>query len=379
MKSVVLYAHPPEPDGLSLQGHYLYKGLLENNYQSWPCNPEGGLQKEFWYKHNKPDIAYGIGYWGNVPTIVQDPLKYGITPVPWLNADGWVANYHKDLGELDLIFTTSEWVRQTYKRDGLDISNMVPMHIGIDTANYKPLNDLDARRNVREILGIKDHEKMILTAGGDVTSKGAQEMFKALAKVDEEFKDWKYVCKSWPCDNAHKWNEEERKLLDDLGIKDKVIFTEGSFSTEFIPYLFNACDIYAGPSRLEGFGMFQVEAMSCGKPVISIDFMGPSETIVHNKTGFLAKVKEKVILEEEWVYPWMGFPEKKIVKFDEPKIFGYRADVDDLAKFSLNLLTNEDLCKKIGDSGREHAIANFDYKYISNKIAEVTKKRLNIE
>jgi glycosyltransferase involved in cell wall biosynthesis len=30
-----------------------------------------------------------------------------------------------------------------------------------------------------------------------------------------------------------------------------------------MPYLLSACDIYAAPSRLEGFGMIQVEANAC--------------------------------------------------------------------------------------------------------------------
>ncbi|MBS3156566.1 glycosyltransferase family 4 protein [Candidatus Woesearchaeota archaeon] len=379
MKSVVLYAHPPEPDGLSLQGNYLWRGLLENKYQSWPCNPEGGLQKEFWYKNFKPDVAYGIGYWGNVPLLVHDPLKFGITPVPWFNADGWVANYHEDLEKLPLMFTTSEWVRQTYKRDGVNIKNIVPMHIGIDTNNYRQINDDKAKKKIKELLGVKPNEKMILTVGGDVTSKGAQEMFKALAKVNEEFKDWKYVCKSWSSECSHEWHDEESKLVEELGIKDKVIFIEGSFSTEFIPYLLNAADIYAAPSRLEGFGMIQVEAMACGKPVISINHMGPSETIIHNKTGYLAKVAETVVLEKEWVYPWMGFPKQQVIEFKEPKVFAYRADVDELAKFSLNLLTDDNLRNKMGDNAREHAVKNFDYKYISKKIAEVTKKKLGLK
>ena len=40
-----------------------------------------------------------------------------------------------------------------------------------------------------------------------------------------------------------------------------------------MPYLIAACDIYAAPSRLEGFGMPQVEAGACGKPVIGIKAM----------------------------------------------------------------------------------------------------------
>jgi len=133
------------------------------------------------------------------------------------------------------------------------------------------------------MFGIKENEKMILTIGGDTTSKGSQEMMKALASIENEFKDWKYVCKSWPSDNAREWREKEIELAESLGIKDKVIFIEDEFSQEFMVDFLNATDIYAAPSRLEGFGMIQVEAMSCEKPVISINKMGPGETIIHNK------------------------------------------------------------------------------------------------
>ncbi len=377
MKSVVLYAYPPEPDGLSIQGDLLYKGLVEAGYESLPCNPEAGLQKEFYFKNFKPHVAFGVGYWANVPRLVREPLKFGVTPVPWFNADGWVANYHKDLSDLKLMFTTSEWVKQTYKRDGVNVERMVVLPIGIETDLFKPMQDASILK-IREMLGVADDEKIILTAGGDVTSKGAQEMFMALAKVNEKFKKWKYVCKSWPSDVAHDWHAEESQIVKELGIQDKVIFLEGSFSKEFMPYLLNACDIYAAPSRLEGFGMIQVEAMSCGRPVISINAMGPSETIVHGKTGFLAKVASKIMLTQEWVYPWMGFDEEKIIEFDEPKMFALRADVDELANYTYELLADDSLRARIGAQAREHAVANFDYKDISKKAAEITKKALGL-
>ncbi len=378
MKSIVLYAYPPESDGLSIQGDMLYKGLLEQGYDVLPCNFEAGLQKEFYLKKFKPDVAFGIGYWANTPTLVHEPLKFGVTPVPWFNADGWVANYHKDLEALPLVLTTSQWVKETYERDGVNVKNFVPLHIGIETELFIPMQRDEKIRGIREMLGITNDEKMILTVGGDVTSKGAQEMFKALAKVNEKFKNWKYVCKSWPSDSAHDWHDEESKIVEELGIKDKVIFLEGNFSKEFMPYLLNACDVYAAPSRLEGFGMIQVEAMACGKPVISIDAMGPKDTIVHGKTGFLAKIADKVILEQEWVYPWMGFPEEKIIKFDKPRVFAYRADIDELAEYTFRLLTDDVLSRKMGEEARRHAVKNFDYHVTSRKAAEIVKEKLSL-
>ena len=379
MKCLVLYSYPPEPDGQSLQGHLLYKGILASGNEATPCHFKGSIEKEFYLKRLKPDVAFGIGFWGNVPDVVQEPLRCGIKPVPWFNADGWVANYQEEFNNLELMFTTSEWVRQTYKRDGVDISKIVPMHIGIDTDMFRPAENPYISNAIRETLGIKKNEKMILTIGGDTTSKGSQEMMKALAEVDREFKDWKYVCKSWPSDCAREWREHEIKLAESLELKDKVIFLEDEFDQMFMSHFINAADIYAAPSRLEGFGMVQVEAMSCGKPVVSINKMGPSETIVHNKTGFLAKVAEEVILNQEWVYPSMGFDKQQVLQFQEPKTFAYRADINDLRDFTLKLLTDDNLRQEMGKKAREHVVKTLDYRNTAKKMIDIIKERLGLE
>jgi len=378
MKALILFPYPVESDGVSIQGNNLYKGLIHNGINALPCHHQESVQKEFYLRHFKPDIAIGIGWWGNVPDVVRTPLQYGITPIPWFNADGWVANYKNEFDQLKLMFTTSEWVKNTYKRDGIDVSKIVPMHIGIDTNLYRPITDKETNFAVRRLLGVRDHEKMILTMGGDVTSKGAQEMMQALAQANQEFKDWKYVCKSWPSECAAEWREKEEQLAKDLGIQDKVIFIDDAWSPEFMAQALNACDIYAAPSRIEGFGMIQVEAMACGKPVISINKMGPSETIVHNRTGFLANVASEIKLNEEWAYPSMGFTTQQIIKFETPKTFAYRADINDLKNYSLKLLTDPELCKIMGAEARKHAVENFDYKIIARKMLGIIRERLGI-
>src|SRR3989338_2615312 len=149
IKCLILYPYPPESDGVSLQGHYLYLGLKELGVDAIPCHFKDSMQKEYYLKYLKPDFVLGIGFWGNVPEIVQEPLKYGITPVPWFNADGWVANYQKEFNELKLMFTTSACVKSVYERDGVDVSKIISMHIGIDTELFKPKEDGE-RKNIRE-------------------------------------------------------------------------------------------------------------------------------------------------------------------------------------------------------------------------------------
>jgi len=378
MKCLVLYSKPPI-GGESIQGHMLYKGLKKLGINAESCDYQESLEKSFSLKNPDVKLCYGVGSWIDVPEIVLSPLKHNVRPIPWFNSDGWVANHKKAFEELDLMFTTSDWVKGIYQRDGVDVSKIFRAHIGIDTNLFKPNNDTERNLALRRAIGVKDNEKMILTIGGDTTSKGSQEMFKALSDVNKEFKDWKYVCKSWPSDCAREWREREIALAKELNILDKIIFIDDIMSQEFMAQILNSCDLYVAPSRIEGFGMIQVEAMACGKPVISINKMGPSETILHNKTGFLAKVAEEIQLEQEWALPSMGFKEKHLVKFEHPKTFAYKADIDDLREFTHKLLTDNELRETMGNQAREHALQKFDYRVTSKHIWDITKRELGLD
>jgi len=380
MKSVVLYAYPPETDGLSLQGDMLYRAMKENGEEAMPCHWQSDLQKEWLYKTFRPDVAMGVGFWGYTPELILHPQEFGVQPVPWFVADGWVANYHDVIGNLPLVFVTSEWVRQTYERDGVNTKNFVIAHIGVEPEMFYPMSKSDPKvRTIRNMFGVAEDEKMILTVGGDVTSKGAQEVLQALAKIDKQFPKWKYICKSWEEEDERDHADEELELIEQLGLdKSKIKFVAGSCSREFMPALLSAADIYAAPSRLEGYGMIQVEAMACGIPVVSIDAMGPKETIVHGKTGLLARVAETVDLESEIIYPDMGFKKQGRIVFDEPKTFAYRANVDDLAEHLLLLLDNTERRAEMGRLAREHAVKNFHYRDIARQMVQIIKERLEL-
>lgn len=381
MRIAVLYAYPPEPDGLSLQGHLLYRGLKDIGVDVMPCQHAPSFQKQWVMSAFKPDVAVGIGCWTYTPDIIFSPRRNGIIPVPWFVANGWIANYQKTISELPLVFATSQWVKDTYQRDGVNTKNFEVLPIGFDPAEIKPIPQSDPKvQKLREMLGIQPHEKMILTVGGDVTSKGAQEMFKALAEIDKDFDNWKYVCKSSDSECAEDHHSEEDDLIEDLDLdRGRIVDIGGMFSHDFMAYLLSACDIYAAPSRLEGFGMIQLEAMACRKPVISINVGGPVDTIIHGQTGYLAGVGETIKLYEEWAYETMGFEADHKIKFDEPKIFAYRASISDLVKYTKRLLTDDKLREEMGQNAYEHAMANFQYQDIAKRALKMIEERLGIK
>ncbi len=378
MKVLLLYDYPPSPAGLATQGHLLHRGLLELGVDVHSVNFESAPEKEWYYRWFEPDIVVGVGYWGHAPHLVIHPQRYGITPVPWLVADGYMANYAEMLEDLPLVLVTSNWVKKVYVRDGLSGKNIEVLPVGCDTDAFIPRDKKDPKVvAVRETLGIADDQIMVLTVGGDAASKGAQEVMQALAINDTKAPDWKYVCKVWPQPRTEKQNLEDLQLAAHLGIDKNVVYTTGRISRNFMPYLLAACDIYAAPSRLEGFGMIQVEANACGKPVIGIKAMGMLDTMVHGKTAFLADVATEIHLRETILGD--GEDAGQRIIFKKPRVVDYRASYHDIAKYMMELMTNAELRKKMGEEGRKRVVENFDYRVVAKKFVEIIKKRLDIE
>jgi len=373
----MLYEYPPPPAGLATQGDLLYRGLSALGIDCMPAPQSSSLQKEWVYRSFRPNLAIGVGFWGQVPELVIHPREHGVEAVPWLVADGWVANYQRELNSLPLILATSGWVKETYVRDGVSADRIVVQPIGCDVESFRPMPRGDPRvRAVREALGVSDDERLILTIGGDGASKGSQEMMAALAKIDPEFGRWRYVVKVWNQPRTQEQNRIDLTLADELGIRHKVNYVDGVLSREFMPYLYNACDIYAAPSRQEGFGMPHVEAQACGRPVLSVDAMGIKETVIHAETGFLARPARWISITEGEVGPSAGYPETRVVRFDKPKTIAVRASIDDLAEQALRLLADDKLAAGLGAAARAHVERAFDYRDVARHVLSVMKDRL---
>lgn len=380
MKVLLLYDYPPSPGGLATQGDLLYKGLRELGVEAHAVHFESAQEKEWYYRWFKPDVVVGIGYWEDTPQLVLHPQHYGVQPVPWLISDGYIANYQEVLNALPLILVTSHWVKEMYIRDGISGDKIEVLPVGCDTDSFKAYDKNDPKiLSVRKSLGISPNQLMILTVGGDAASKGAQEVMQALSIIDKDAPDWKYVCKVWPQQRTQAQNFEDFRMANDLGIEENVTYATNTISRNFMPYLIAACDIYAAPSRLEGFGMPQVEAGACEKPVIGIKAMGMLDTLIDGETAFLANVAQKNVVNELTLGDESGFENNHVLKFDMPRTVNYRANVQDIATSLLTLMNDADLREKMGKAGRERVIANFDYLIVAKKFVEIITDRLGIK
>lgn len=376
MKVLLLYDYPPAPSGLATQGHLLERGLKTHGVEVFSCHFESDAEKEWYYRWFAPDIVVGVGYWGHLPHLVLHPQRYGRLAVPWLVADGYVADYHDTLNALPLILVTSDWVKQVYARDGVTTANMETLPVGCDTDAFIPREHSEsAVAAVRASFGIAPDEVLLLTVGGDAASKGAQEVMQALALIADRAPKWRYVCKVWNQPRTEQQNILDMQLARCLGLERAITYASGCFSRNYMPYLLAACDIYAAPARLEGFGMPQVEAGACCRPVLGIKAMAMLETLVHGQTGFLARVAQEVRVKETVL---ADHGRDRRVVFRRPRIADYRASVHDLAKYLLALMGDEPLRRRMGEAGRRRVVERYDYRTVARQFIELIQQKLGL-
>lgn len=111
---------------------------------------------------------------------------------------------------------------------------------------------------------------------------------------------------------------ECERLCRELGITEHVKFMGKQDS---LPEILSIADLFIMPSQSESFGLSALEAMSCEVPVISSSVGGLPELNLHGKTGYIAE-------------------------------FG---DVERMAKYAVELLSNDKKYKLFQKNSRERA------------------------
>jgi len=122
-------------------------------------------------------------------------------------------------------------------------------------------------------------------------------------------------------------------LVRELNLQQHVRFLGKQL--ELVPIL-SAADLFLMPSQSESFGLSALEAMACEVPVVSSSVGGLPELQVHGETGYIAEI----------------------------------GDIDRMARYAIELLTNEGKRAMFGNAARRRAVEQFDAHKIVNQYEE---------
>lgn len=122
-------------------------------------------------------------------------------------------------------------------------------------------------------------------------------------------------------DDAYKREILETAQTDSL-LRKRLIYL--GFRAD-VEQVIGAANVVVCSSHFEGYGVVNIEAMACGKPVVSTNRGGPSETVVDGETGFLVPPGDSAAL----------------------------------ASRVITLLKDPALCRRMGEAGRKRVEAHF--------------------
>ncbi len=136
----------------------------------------------------------------------------------------------------------------------------------------------------RQIDGLERYEAPTIVHFGRVRKyKAIDVVIRAYAKIREELPTARLVIIG---DGPELPNL--KNLAARLGLVESVDFT-GRVETEKMVEILNRCHLFMNASPKEGWGLTVVEANACGVPVVGSNRPGLKDSILENKTGFLAE------------------------------------------------------------------------------------------
>lgn len=184
----------------------------------------------------------------------------------------------------DCVVALSESVRQDMIANyGVDKDKIVTIYNSCDAERLKRLAAQTDSKNGFHIDG-----DYIVTMGRLMFQKGQWHLLRAFSEVHKTFPDLKLVILG---EGEDEFSEKLKKLSADLGLANSVIFAG---------YIKNPHNIIAKskmfvfPSIYEGLGNVLLEALACGKAIISTDCKSGPREILAPDTDFSITEKSKL-------------------------------------------------------------------------------------
>jgi len=238
--------------------------------------------------------------------------------------------------------------------DILRVYPVVPERIhviynGIDLDEYRRTSDTSALKTY----GVEPAIPYILFVGRITRQKGVTHLVDALRYLPSGVQV--VLCAGAP-DTPEIASEMRQKVDEVRKTHPHVIWIEKMISKPEVIQLYSHARVFCCPSVYEPFGIINLEAMSCGAPVVASATGGIKEVVVDGETGYLVPFKPDART---------GFP-------SEPDQFAR-----DLAAKLSQLMNNPEQCKRFGEAGRKRVEEQFSWSAIADQTIELYRTLIN--
>jgi len=202
--------------------------------------------------------------------------------------------YHSIMARGDRVLTVSAFMSEHLQRQyDLAPERIRQLPYGIDLMRFNPdLVTAERMATLTENWRLPDGLKVILCPGRLAYGKGQLVLVEALAKLSRR----DFICVLAGPDDDEDYADKIEQRTIDLGLEGHVSMVGECVD---MPTAYMLADVVAVPHLTAGgFARVAAEAQAMGRPVVSADVGAAREAILHNETGWLARINEPEALAE---------------------------------------------------------------------------------
>ena len=198
---------------------------------------------------------------------------------------------------LKKVITNSKMVAEDVKnRYKLADDKIEVIYNGVDLNRFNPENTGKWRNSIRVEFGFTENDFILLYLGTNYGRKGLDRLLNAMPPVVKEKTAIKLLVVGYG-----SRIDEFKKLAEELGMADNVVFAGGRRDTEA---LYSASDLFVLPTRFDPFANTTIEAMASGLPVITSIENGAHELISNGVEGTVLEDADNVTKFSDVLTHW---------------------------------------------------------------------------
>jgi len=210
------------------------------------------------------------------------PWEYGAVP------RAWVRQIESNVDEL---WVPSRFVHDVLRRSGVMRTPIEVIPNGFDPAVFSPQGPISRPHGCRKFA--------FLFVGGAIRRKGIDLLLEAYRRAFDPGEDVTLITHISGLGGSYQHNSLTRSLQKMAADPHapRIQILRDSLEDATLASLYRGCDVFLLPYRGEGFGMPLLEAMACGKPVITTS-EGPAREFCDEESAFFVPAREEVVPDD---------------------------------------------------------------------------------